>query len=295
MGSDGAVRGRRPVRDGSRGVPLLLAHEDGEVEREAVRVEHRERVGPTQRAAGVELLAPLLELGDPLLQRARERRLLLLEHLLHRRRVLTELREAVGHHLDDDVDELVEEALGRLEDLAAVADGAAEDAAEDVAAPLVRRQRAVGDRRRQRAHVIGDHPVRRVAADGGARQHLRRRLGEEPAVRLGLGHQLDLFEDRILVGQRPVVEAQLRPRRALPLRHRRRPFRRFALRLRRRRRLALRLALRLRRRVRLALRLRLRLRLLLRLRRRLLLLDQVDLHLGRVHSILVGRLKVQHG
>mmetsp|Transcript_10640 Transcript_10640/g.24689 ORF Transcript_10640/g.24689 Transcript_10640/m.24689 type:complete len:243 (-) Transcript_10640:1364-2092(-) len=105
--------------------PLLLAHEQREVERKAVRVVHLEGVGSRQHRRLVQLPALLLELGDSAFERRGEDSLLLLEDRLHRGRLLPQLWEAVGHHLHDHVHQLVEEAFGCSQDLAAVTHGAA--------------------------------------------------------------------------------------------------------------------------------------------------------------------------
>ena len=88
-------------------------------------------------------------------------------------RVLLQLRERLAHRVDDDRHELVQERLAQLELLPAEAHRAAEDAAQHVAAALVARHRAVGQRERQAAHVVRDHAERDVVSE------LRvRRLGD---------------------------------------------------------------------------------------------------------------------
>ena len=69
-----------------------------------------------------------------------------------------QVRVGVGHRVDDDLGRLAEERL-RAPEQAAVADGAAQDPAQHVAAALVRRQHAVGDEERHRAAVVGDDLV----------------------------------------------------------------------------------------------------------------------------------------
>ena len=71
--------------------------------------------------------------------------------------VLDELRIGVAHLLDHDAGSAVDAVEP---DALACTDGAADDAAQDVAAALVRRRDAVGDQERHRAAVVGEHAVR---------------------------------------------------------------------------------------------------------------------------------------
>ena len=66
-----------------------------------------------------------------------------------------EFGEDIAHGAGEDIDELVEERLVQAE-RAAVADGAAEDAAQDIVAVGVPRLDAVGDGERESADVVGD-------------------------------------------------------------------------------------------------------------------------------------------
>ena len=81
-------------------------------------------------------------------------------------------------------DELCEEAGLRAEDLLAVAHGPPQHPPQDVAAPLRRGQRPVGDGEGQRAGVVGDDAVRRVLRRKGEREIGRRGTGS--ASREGL-------------------------------------------------------------------------------------------------------------
>src|SRR5262249_26357247 len=62
----------------------------------------------------------------------------------------------------DGRNQFVQERLLRLEMLATVSLRATKDGAQDVAALLIARYCAVGQRKRQRPDVVGDHAVRRV-------------------------------------------------------------------------------------------------------------------------------------
>lgn len=70
-----------------------------------------------------------------------------------------------------------EEAVGRAERLAPVAHRAPQHAAQHVVAALVAGRRAVGDRERERADVVGHHAVRHVLAARVVRAHLVAGLG----------------------------------------------------------------------------------------------------------------------
>lgn len=76
------------------------------------------------------------------------------------------------HELHDGGHELVEESRRRLQNVGAVADRAPQDAPQHVAAPLVRRERSVGDREGERADVVGDHAVGHVDQVGVLGAHL---------------------------------------------------------------------------------------------------------------------------
>jgi hypothetical protein len=79
------------------------------------------------------------------------------------RALLADLRIRAPHAVDHGAHHLVQERPLDAEELP-VARRAPEQPPEHVAAPLVRRQHAVGDEERHRAAVVGDHPERHVVA-----------------------------------------------------------------------------------------------------------------------------------
>jgi hypothetical protein len=91
----------------------------------------------------------------------------------------------VTHLRDQHVDQPAEERLGQAQ-VVRVAHRAAHDLAQDVAAPLVGGQHAVGDEKRHRARVVGDHARRdvcrvhraAVVPPGEAADFLQERLKE---------------------------------------------------------------------------------------------------------------------
>ena len=163
--------------------PLLLHRrlEPGLVDREAtlardvVRQVHREAEGVVQAEDRLarNLLARQLadravEQRHALRERLGEALLFLLQHALDVRALRAQLGIRVAHFLVERGHDLVEERLA-LAEHEAVADRAADDPAQHVAAALVRGQHAVGDQERARADVVGDHAQRGRLAIGGAR------------------------------------------------------------------------------------------------------------------------------
>ncbi len=101
----------------------------------------------------------LLEESHAAFQRLREALLLGAEHAHDLVAVLAELGIRRRHLVDDGAREPRQER--RLHaDPQSVLDGAADDAAQDVAPPLVRRRDAVADDERHPAPVVGEHAVR---------------------------------------------------------------------------------------------------------------------------------------
>jgi len=112
---------------------------------------------------------------------------------------VAQLRELVAKGVGDRRGEAREKAVGRAELLPAVAHGTAKDAPQHVAAPLVGRERAVRDRKRERADVVGDHAVRRVS-------HTHILVAELARVRRRARVALEVCEERsedvsVVVGQ----------------------------------------------------------------------------------------------
>ena len=92
---------------------------------------------------------------DSPIQRLIKRLLLALDDLLDVVLLGADFGEDIAHRVGQDGDQLVEERLVEAE-RAAVADGAAQDAAQDVVAVVVAGLDAVGNREAQRADVVGD-------------------------------------------------------------------------------------------------------------------------------------------
>ena len=156
------------------GEALLGRHLEGEVDREAVGVVELERLRAGQHRG---VLAPGLldrdvEDRGSGAQRPGERRLFRVDDRVDASRVPAQLGELVPHHVDGHRGQLVHEAGGRGRAAAAlragqqaqVADGAAQQPPQHVAAALVRRLHSVLDQHDRGADVVGDDAQRDVVA-----------------------------------------------------------------------------------------------------------------------------------
>ncbi len=130
-----------------------------QIERKAISVVEAERRLAVQDAAVPKRTRLVLENGEAPRQRRAEARLLELQRLGDQRLRADQLWIGLAHLARQRRDEAPHQGIARAQDLR-VAHGAAHDAAEHIAAALVRRQHAVGDQEGGGAQVIGDHPVR---------------------------------------------------------------------------------------------------------------------------------------
>ena len=162
------------------GQPLLGGHLQGQVDREAVGVVELERLAAADglAAAALGLLHRGLEDRGAGAQRGQERRLLGVDDGVDLRRVAHQVVVLLAERADRDGGQLVHVALVRAAAAHAaaraaalragqqpqVADGAAQDPAQHIAAALVGGGDAVGDEHDRRAHVVGHHAQRHVGA-----------------------------------------------------------------------------------------------------------------------------------
>mmetsp|Transcript_79385 Transcript_79385/g.230479 ORF Transcript_79385/g.230479 Transcript_79385/m.230479 type:complete len:459 (-) Transcript_79385:73-1449(-) len=137
------------------------------------------------------LLRSVLELAAAAVQGPAELLLLLLDELLDIVRVGLQGRECAAQRLDHSVDELVEEARRRPQDLPTVPHRAPQHPPQHVAAALVGGGCAVGEGDGQRADVVRDHAVCHVAVVGILVTHLA------CVLLVGARHLLDCLEDRL--------------------------------------------------------------------------------------------------
>ena len=130
-----------------------------QIEREPIGVVKTERGLAVQHAASPKRTRLVLENGQAPRQRRAEARLLELQRLRDQRLGADQLRIGLAHLARQRRNEAPHQRIARAQNLR-VAHGAAHDAAEHIAAALVRRQHAVGDQEGGSAQVVGDDPVR---------------------------------------------------------------------------------------------------------------------------------------
>ena len=171
-----------------QGKAELLGHELGEVDGEAHGGVQEVCVDAGEDLVVAALGRHVLEADEALVEGLGEGLLLVLDDGGNVRLVLAQLGEGVAHELDELGNERGEEAQVGAEVLAAVADGAAEDAAEDVPAAVVGGGGAVGDGEAEGADVVGHDAVGHVdvAVVLGA---------DLSGVRPGAGDAADLVEE----------------------------------------------------------------------------------------------------
>ena len=137
---------------------LLLGHDRGEVDGKAVGVVQHEGLlaGDPAVAALDGLVGELAEALQTAVEGLEEALLLHPDHALDVLAGLAELAVVIAHPLDHHVGAAVQEGLTEAE-VAPVAHGPAQDAAQDVAAAVVARPAAVGHGEGQGTDVVGDH------------------------------------------------------------------------------------------------------------------------------------------
>lgn len=163
---------------------VLAAHVLREVEREAVGIVQLEGEFAVEHplflilAGGLELAQRAVEDRHAVLDGLEEAGLFGAQHIDHAVARFAQFGVGLAHFLDEIVHQLVEER-GAAAQLVAVADGAADDPAQHVAAAFVARDHAVDDQERAGADVVGDHAQRVVGqvlrvglARGGTHERL---------------------------------------------------------------------------------------------------------------------------
>src|SRR5579864_6389432 len=152
---------RPPALRVHRAIKALLVDGDAalagdvgrEVERKAERVVERKRGFAIEHAPAV--AQRLVEDLHPVLERFAESLFLGLQHLRDARLVARKLGVSLAHLPIEVIDQAMEERLF-LPELIAMADGAPDDAAQDVATTLAAGHHAIDDEERARANVIRD-------------------------------------------------------------------------------------------------------------------------------------------
>ncbi len=145
--------------------PLLAQHIGGEVERKAIGVVETEGDLAGKRLAGGELRRLLGEQMETAVEEGAEAAFLELERLLDQRLGAAELGIGGAHLAHEDGDEAPEQRLLHSHAVG-MPHGAAHDAAQHVAAPLIGGEHTIGDEEGGAAQMVGDdavaHPVRPV-------------------------------------------------------------------------------------------------------------------------------------
>ena len=141
------------------GIAVFAADQLRQVEGEAIGVEEAESLGATQffLAVGLELVHLAVEEVDALVEGAEETVLLLLDHAGDELALGWQLGIGRAHLLDQDIDEAEHKGLFLTEEGVGVADGTAQDAADDVASLGIARQLAVGDGESHGAQMVSHH------------------------------------------------------------------------------------------------------------------------------------------
>ncbi len=190
------------------GQALLGGHLEGEVDREAPGVVEQERLvaGEDRATGGLGLGHGGVEDVGAALDGLQEGGLFGEGDGLDALAVGDELRVLLAHRVDHDVDQVPDDGTRGAHE-AHVADGAAHDAAQHVAAALVAGGDAVADEHGRGADVVGDHAQRDVRALGGAVLHAGQLGGlvHDHAQGVGLVHVLHALQDH-----REAFEAETR-------------------------------------------------------------------------------------
>ena len=132
----------------------------GEIERKAEGVVKRERGDAVEHVALLKVLARLLEDRKAAIERAAEPRLFEFQRLRDQRLGAMQFLIGLAHLAHQCRHQPPHQRILRPEQFR-MPHGAAHDAAQHIAAALVRRQHAVGDEERRRAQMVGDDAVRR--------------------------------------------------------------------------------------------------------------------------------------
>ena len=191
-------------------------HLQGQVDRETVRVVERERlVAADRRLAGrLHRLGGAFEQLRAGRQGLEERGLLADRDRLDAAEVGVEDGVRRRHRVADDGDELTHAGLVGAEQLRGP-DDAPQQAAQDVAAPVVAGVHAVGDEHRGGARVVGDDPEAHVVVVDGAVLAAGQFLGlrDDRAHEVGLVHVVDALEqERDALDAHAGVDVLLRQR-----------------------------------------------------------------------------------
>ncbi len=146
--------------------PLLAQRVLGQVQREAVSVVEPERCLARQRRAIGQLRQFIFQQSQAPVQRPAETVLLMLQRLGDHRLAAHKLGEGLAHLLNQRRHQPVHQRSVDTQEMR-MPHGAPHDPAQHIAPPFVRGQHPVGDEKRGRAQVVGDHPVMHLSRSVG--------------------------------------------------------------------------------------------------------------------------------
>ena len=130
----------------------------GEIEGKAVGVVQLEGSRTRQGGAFRKVRQLVIQQPQPAVQSGAEARFFQPQRLLNEALRAVKLRISDAHLLHQSWHQLEHDRILRAQHMR-VAHGAAHDAAQNIAAPLVRRHHPIGNQERGRAQMVGDHPV----------------------------------------------------------------------------------------------------------------------------------------
>ena len=136
---------------------ILAADQLRQVEGEAVGIEQAEGLFTTQLLTTFtpQLIHCIVEQADTLVEGAQEGVFLLLHHFGDERLLSLQLGEGVAHLLNERGQQFIKEALFLTKERIGIADGTAQDAADDVTSLGVRGQLTIGNREGDGTKMVG--------------------------------------------------------------------------------------------------------------------------------------------
>ena len=161
----------------------------GQVQREAIGVIEGKGGAAGDDAAFGQVRRGVLEQAHAAPEGGAEADFLLLQRVLDRGLGAGQFGIGLAHFADQRRDQTMHQRIGGPQQVG-VTHGAAHDAAQDIAAPLVRRRDPVGDQEGGRAQVVGDDAVAGGAVTLGLRRGGVLRGGDQGLEQVGVEHRV---------------------------------------------------------------------------------------------------------